>query len=164
MRKLHSLNKGSIVGFIIAIAIPLAVGSLSSFFTRDTMQQYQNLIQPSFAPPGWVFPVVWTILYVLMGIASYRIYSLGFKDPQVKSALLFYAAQLFVNFFWTIIFFRFEQRGFALVWLILLWVLIVITTAKFYRLDKIAGYLMVPYILWVSFAGLLNYSVWQLNR
>ncbi|AKL96169.1 TspO/MBR family protein [Clostridium aceticum] len=164
MNKSQLLHNGSIIKMLISIAIAQGVGIASSLLTQNTREQYQNLIQPSFAPPGWVFPVVWTILFILMGIAAYRIYSLAFKDPQVKSALLFYVAQLFVNFFWTIIFFRFEQRGFALVWLILLWVLIIITTVKFYRLDKVAGYLMIPYILWASFAGLLNYSVWQLNK
>lgn len=164
MRKTNSRNKFNIAGLIIAIAIPLGVGFLSSYLISDTMQQYQQLSQPSFAPPGWVFPVVWTILYILMGIASYIVYDEGIRNPDVRNALMFYIAQLIVNFFWTIIFFGFELRGFALIWLILLWILAVITTIKFYRINKIAGYLMIPYILWLSFAGVLNYAIWKLNR
>ena len=164
MKKTHSTKKGSLLGFIIAIAIPLAVGALSSFLTSDTMKIFQQLKKPDFAPPGWIFPIVWTILFILMGIASYRVYLKGIEHPDVKNALRFYIVQLIVNFFWTIIFFGFGQRGLALIWLIVLWILIVITTIKFYKLDKIAGYLMIPYILWVSFAGVLNYSIWMLNR
>lgn len=164
MKKDMGSNKFNLIKLIIAIAIPLSVGSFSSFLTSDTMQQYQKLEQPSFAPPGWIFPVVWTILFILMGIASYRVYNKGLQNPDVKSALVFYVAQLSVNFFWTIFFFGFGWRGFAFLWLILLWILIIITTVKFYKIDKVAGYLLIPYLLWVSFAGLLNYSIWQLNR
>jgi translocator protein len=157
-------DNSNIAQLIISIGIAQGVGIGSSFFAMNTREQYFNLVQPSFAPPGWVFGVAWTILYTLMGIASYRIYSLGFADFLVKTALFFYAAQLAVNFFWTIIFFRLELRGFAFIWLIFLWILIAITVVKFYNLDKIAGYLMIPYIIWVGFAGLLNYSIWKLNN
>ncbi|QHI73623.1 TspO/MBR family protein [Aminipila terrae] len=128
------------------------------------MAKFQQLNKPDFAPPGSIFPIVWTILFILMGIASYRIYLKGTENQNVKSALIFYAVQLIVNFFWSILFFGFGMRGLAFIWLIILWILIVITTVKFYKIDKTAGYLMIPYILWVSFAGVLNYSVWMLNR
>lgn len=164
MEKVNSKNKFNIWDFIIAIAIPIVVGLLSSWLTGDSIELYKNLTQPSIAPAGWVFPIVWTVLYILMGIASYIVYIEGFEKPEVKSALTVYAAQLIVNFFWTIIFFRLELRGLALVWLIFLWILIVITAVKFYRINKTAGYLMVPYLLWVSFAAVLNYAVWQLNK
>ncbi|MEW9122732.1 MAG: TspO/MBR family protein [Thermotaleaceae bacterium] len=164
MRKSDVQNKKSILGIIIAIGIALAVGGLSSFLTRNTMEIYQQLKQPAFAPPGWVFPIVWTVLFVLMGIASYRVYLKGIEKTEVQNALMLYGLQLTANFFWTIIFFRWGLRGFAFIWLIFLWILIILTTMKFYKLDKVAAYLMVPYILWVSFAGLLNYSIWQLNR
>lgn len=164
MRKTYLTKKGSIWGLIIAIAIPLAVGALSAFLTSDTMVKFQQLNMPDFAPSGSIFPIVWTLLYILMGIASYRIYLKGIENQEVKSALIFYILQLIFNFFWSIIFFGLGMRGFAFIWLIILWNLIVITTVKFYKLDKIAGYLMIPYILWVSFAGVLNYSVWMLNR
>ena len=164
MKKSASISKGSIIEFIFAIAIPLGIGALSSFLTRDTMEIYQQLKQPPFAPPGWVFPIIWTVLFILMGIASYRIYLKGTENPDVKNALAFYGLQLIVNFFWTIIFFRLGQRGLAFIWLLILWILIAITTIRFYKINRIAGYLMIPYILWVSFAGVLNYFIWQLNR
>ncbi len=156
--------KQRLPGLIISILLAEGVGLLSSFFTRNTMQEYQQLIRPSFSPPGWVFPVVWSILFLLMGIASYRVYEKGIERDDVKSALLFYGIQLVFNFFWPILFFGLGLQGFAFLWLIILWVLILITTVKFYNIDKIAGYLMIPYILWVSFAGALNYAIWQLNR
>lgn len=164
MRKTCLTKKGSIFGLIIAIGIPLAVGALSAFLTSDTMVKFQQLNKPDFAPSGSIFPIVWTLLYILMGIASYRFYLKGIENQEVKSALIFYILQLIFNFFWSIIFFGLGMRGLAFIWLIILWILIVITTVKFYKLDKIAGYLMIPYILWVSFAGVLNYSVWMLNR
>lgn len=164
MKRVMSTNKVNIITFIIAIAIPLSVGFLSSYLTKDTMEQYQQLVQPEFAPPGWIFPIVWTILFVLMGVSSYIVYNEGIENSNVRNALLFYGIQLIVNFFWTIIFFGFELRGFAFIWLILLLVLIIITTVKFYRINKIAAYLMIPYIIWVSFAGVLNYVIWQLNK
>lgn len=164
MRKTYLTKKGSIWGLIIAIVIPLAVGAISAFLTSDTMVKFQQLNKPDFAPSGSIFPIVWTLLYILMGIASYRIYLKGTENQEVKSALLFYVIQLIFNFLWSIIFFGLGMRGLAFIWLIILWILIAITTVKFFKLDKIAGYLMIPYILWVSFAGVLNYSVWMLNR
>lgn len=164
MKKTYLTKKGSILGLIIAIVIPLALGALSALLARDTMEKFQQLNKPDFAPSGSIFPIVWTILFILMGIASYRIYLKGIENQEVKNALIFYMLQLIVNFFWSIIFFGFGMRGLAFIWLIMLWILIVITTVKFYKIDKIAGYLMIPYILWVSFAGILNYSVWMLNR
>ncbi|MHC1723574.1 MAG: TspO/MBR family protein [Aminipila sp.] len=164
MRKTYLTKESSILGLIIAIAIPLAVGALSSFLTRDTMVKFQQLNKPDFAPPGSVFPIVWTILFILMGIASYRIYLKGTENQEVKMALIFYMIQLVFNFFWSIIFFGFGQIGLAFIWLIMLWILIFITTVIFYKIDKKAGYLMIPYLLWVSFAGFLNYSIWMLNR
>lgn len=164
MRQTYLSKKGSIFGLIIAIAIPLAIVALSAFLTRDTMLKFQELNKPDFAPPGSIFPIVWTVLFVLMGIASYRVYLKGIENQEVKNALIFYIIQLIFNFFWSIIFFRLELRGLAFIWLIILWILIVITTVKFYKIDKISGYLMIPYILWVSFAGVLNYSIWMLNR
>ncbi len=156
-------RKRYVIGMLISIAIAEGVGILSSFFTKDTMEKYQQLQQPSFSPPGWVFPVVWSILFLLMGIASYRVYSAGIKRRDVQSALIFYGIQLIFNFFWSILFFRLGMRGFAFLWLLILLILIIITTVKFYKVDKFAGYLMIPYILWVCFAGVLNYTIWQLN-
>ncbi|MGE5329444.1 MAG: TspO/MBR family protein [Deltaproteobacteria bacterium] len=156
--------KKYITGSIISILIAEAVGVLSALFTQDTMQQYKQLIQPPFSPPGWVFPIVWSILFLLMGLASYRVYNEGIERKDVKNALVFYAIQLILNLCWTIIFFRFQMRGFAFVWLLILLTFIIITTIKFYKIDKVSAYLMIPYILWVAFAGVLNFSIWQLNK
>ncbi|MBD5478052.1 MAG: tryptophan-rich sensory protein [Lachnospiraceae bacterium] len=145
---------------ITCIAIPLAVGSLSALLTRNSMETFNTIAKPGLAPPGWLFPVVWTILYVLMGIASYLVLTSG--KPNDK-ALTTYGIQLIFNFFWSLIFFNLELYLFAFVWLVLLWLLILKTTLLFYQISKPAGYLMVPYLLWVTFAGYLNLSIYLLN-
>ena len=145
---------------ITCIAIPLAVGSLSALLTRNSMETFNAVTKPGLAPPGWLFPVVWTILYVLMGIASYLVLKSG--KPNDK-ALTTYGIQLIFNFFWSLIFFNLELYLFAFVWLVLLWLLILKTTLLFYQISKPAGYLMVPYLLWVTFAGYLNLSIYLLN-
>lgn len=153
----------SLVKLTISILLCLGVGALSSALSMGTMGAYSELKQPAFAPPSWIFGPVWTILYIMMGIAAYRIWMLGLENDQVRDALFFFGAQLVFNFMWTILFFRFELRGLAFLEIIILLVLIIITTVKFYKLDQTAGYLMIPYILWVSFASVLNYSIWELN-
>lgn len=145
---------------ILCIAIPLAVGGISALLTSSGMETFQALNKPPLSPPGWLFPVVWTLLYILMGIASYLVLTSG--KPN-RSALTFYGLQLLFNFFWSIIFFNLERYLFAFVWLIALWILIFITTVSFYKISKPAGYLMIPYLLWVAFAGYLNLFVYLLN-
>ncbi|WP_099187325.1 TspO/MBR family protein [Tepidibacter mesophilus] len=149
---------------IISILIPLIVGGLSSYITMDSMELYNNLIKPSFAPPDYTFKVVWPILYVLMGIASYRVWKYGDDRKQVKSALVFYSMQLILNFMWPIIYFKLGLRGFALIEIILLLLFVIITTIKFYKIDKISGYLMGLYLIWLLFATVLNYYTWILNK
>ncbi len=148
--------------FWINLLLPLAVGGLSAFLTADSMEVYQALRQPPLSPPGWLFPIVWAILYVLMGIAAYLVWV---RDSTGRNgALLFYGLQLAFNFVWTLIFFNLQNYGLALLWILILWVLILITTVRFFRETKAAGWLMVPYLLWVSFAVYLNAGVWLLNR
>lgn len=148
---------------IIAVAIPLLVGALSALLTSDSMQSFEQINKPPLSPPGWLFPVVWTILYVLMGIASYLIYTAKYSAGMAGNALLFYMLQLILNFFWSIIFFNWEAYLFAFIWLIVLLALIIVTTVKFYRISRPAAYLMIPYILWVAFAGYLNLGIYLLN-
>lgn len=148
---------------IIAILIPLAVGGLSAFLTRGSMEAFQALEQPPLSPPGWLFPVVWTILYILMGIASYLIYTADKPASDKFVALGLYAFQLFFNFFWSIIFFNLEKYLFALVWLIALWLLIIMTILVSRTVSKPAAWLLVPYVLWVTFAGYLNLGIYLLN-
>lgn len=147
---------------IICLVIPLAVGGLSALLTRDGMEAFQRLNQPPLSPPGWLFPVVWTILFLLMGIASYLVFT-SKESRDVNTALLVYGIQLVVNFFWSIFFFNFGAYLFSFFWLILLWVLILAVLLLFGRISKAAGYLMLPYLLWVSFAGYLNLAIYLIN-
>ena len=147
---------------VICIGLPLAVGGLSALLTRNSMKDFAILNQPPLAPPGWLFPIVWTILFVLMGIASYLV--LQAENPYGKSlALGFYLAQLFFNFCWSIIFFNLKAYLAALLWLVVLWFLILITAFLFYQKSKAAGLLLTPYLLWVFFAGYLNLGIYLLN-
>lgn len=148
---------------LIAVAIPLAVGGLAAFLTRENMQTFESLNQPPLAPPMWLFPVVWTILYTLMGVASYLVYRSGKPHQTVRTALGLYAAQLVVNFFWSLIFFNLQAYWFAFFWLVLLWVLIFLTWVAFRNISKWAGRLLVPYLAWVTFAGYLNAAIAILN-
>ena len=138
---------------ILCIAIPLAVGGLSALFTADSMQSFQVQPQPPLSPPRWLFPIVWTILYTLMGIASYIIV---ISDQPKQDAIFVYGLQLFANFFWSILFFRMELYFLAFLWLILLWILIFKTMTEFGKISLIAKRLLIPYLLWVTFAGYLN--------
>ena len=152
----------SIKKLIIALAIPLAVGGLAAFLSGG-MDTYKALNQPPLSPPGWVFPVVWTILYLLMGYASYRVYTTDKVPMAIRRALILYAIQLFLNFLWPIVFFRFELYLTAFFVLVALWVFIYLTLRQFSVIDERAGDLLLPYILWVTFAGYLNVGVYLLN-
>lgn len=146
---------------IKAIAIPLVVGGVSGFLSRNGMEIFDTLNKPPLSPPGWLFPVVWTILYVLMGIASYLVFQS--EDEGKSVALKLYALQLAFNFFWSLIFFNGQWYLLAFFWLIFLWGLILLTTIAFKNIDIRAGWLMVPYLLWVTFAGYLNLMIYMLN-
>lgn len=148
---------------IISIAIPLAVGALSAFLSGGGMRVFATLNQPPLSPPGWLFPVVWTILYILMGIASYLIYESNAPDAAVTKALSLYGYQLMVNFLWPIFFFDFGWYLFSFFWLILLWLLILECIRQFRKISKTAAWLMVPYLIWVTFAGYLNLGIALLN-
>ncbi len=150
--------------YVISIAIALSVGALSALFTKNSMNIYADIVTPPLAPPGWVFPVVWTILYVLMGISSAMVYTKYTKQPRIKkTGLGVYALSLAVNFFWSIIFFNQRAFLFSLLWLILLWVLILVTILRYRKISKIAAYLQIPYLIWVTFALYLNYMIYILN-
>lgn len=144
----------------VCIAIPLAVGILAAALTRNQMELFDTVQKPVLMPPGWIFSVVWTVLYILMGTASYFVLTSG---KSKNTALRVYGLQLAVNFFWSILFFNLQQYQLSFFWLLLLWLLVFITTILFYQLSKLAGYLMLPYLLWVTFAGYLNLSISLLN-
>ena len=153
----------SIITLIISVLLAEGIGILSGFLSMTAPNTYENFNKPSFSPPGWVFPVVWTILYFIMALAAYRIYMKGKSDNTTRKALLLYGIQLLLNFFWSIIFFRFRLYAIAFLELLILLVFILKTTFEFFKVDKLSAYLMIPYIAWVSFAGVLNYSIWMLN-
>lgn len=148
--------------YIISIAIALGVGGLGAVLTMNSMDIYATLNQPALSPPGFLFPIVWTILYTLMGISAAIIYKSD--DPGRTQALKIYAFQLIVNFLWTIIFFNLRQFLFAFIWLVLLDVLVVIMISKFHKISPLAAWLQVPYLLWILFATYLNLGIYLLNR
>ncbi len=157
--------KKEIKSYIIAILIPLAVGGLSAFLTRGNMDIYKDIEKPALAPPGIVFPIVWSILYILMGIGSVIIYNSKSGTASARNnALVIYGLQLVVNFFWSLIFFNLKAYIFSFIWLIILWLLVLAMILKFGRINKTAAWLQVPYLLWVTFSGYLNLMIYLLNR
>lgn len=148
---------------IFNLAVPLITGAVSGFLTRSAMQQYGQLNQPPLSPPSAVFPVVWTTLFLLMGISAYLVTmkrSDGLKSYDLPAV---YWIQLIVNFIWPLIFFNLAIYGIALAWLILLIILVIYMIFQFHDITPAAGWLQVPYLLWLIFAGYLNAGIWLLN-
>lgn len=156
----HKFQPGA---FILSLAISLGVGAVSGFATKNSMQIYKEIRLPPLSPPSWVFPVVWTVLFILMGIAAYLVFTSDAPQHEKSSAFVLYAVQLAVNFIWPILFFNLEAYFFAFLWLCLLIVLVVATIGAFRRVCGTAAWLMLPYLLWVLFAGYLNAGVFMLN-
>ena len=151
--------------YIISIAIALAVGGLAAFFTRNSMDIYKTIDRPPLSPPSILFPIVWTILYVLMGISAALVYNKkGVNYNQVSVALSVYAISLFLNFWWSIIFFNARMYLFAFVWIILLIISVALTIYKYWSISKPAAILQIPYLLWVIFAAYLNFGIYILNK
>ena len=147
---------------LIALAIPLGVGALSALVSGG-MGDYAQLNRPPLSPPGWVFPIVWTVLYLLMGYASYRVYLSNAPQEEKGRALLLYGAQLVLNFLWSPVFFGLQWRLVAFFLLIALWVLVVLTMQAFSKIDELSGDLLLPYVLWITFAAYLNLGAYLLN-
>lgn len=157
------MNKETWKTYAFWIGIAEAVGFLSGWLSREgTVIFGQTAIQPPISPPAWVFPVVWTILYALMGISAARI-SLSPPSAARNRGLNLFIAQLVVNFFWSLIFFNAQAYGFAVLWLFLLWGLVLWMILIFYKVDPLAAYLQIPYLIWLTFAAYLNIGVWLLN-
>jgi len=145
------------------IALSELVGLVAGFLTREGTKLYgETIIKPLFSPPAILFPIVWTILYALMGVGAARVWLSPPSAGRSRSIIIF-ILQLAVNFFWSILFFNLQWFGGAFVWLVLLWVLIAAMIIAFAKADQLAAYLQIPYLLWVTFAGYLNYAVWLLN-
>lgn len=154
------MNKKNVWYLVLSILIPLVVGFVGNML-GGSMALFDNIEKPWFAPPAILFPIVWTILYILMGISSYLVYK---SDSEYKRiALILYGIQLVLNALWSMIFFRFENFLLAFIWLILLIVLVILMVYYFCKADKRACYLQIPYLLWLIFASILNYSIYTLN-
>ena len=149
--------------YTLWILISEAVGALSGFLSRNGMELYSTVItQPPLSPPPVIFPIVWGILYALMGIGAARIY-LSPPSKQRSLGLNIFAVQLVVNFFWSLIFFNAQAYGFAFIWLLLLWGLVLWMILTFRKVDPLAAWLQIPYLMWLTFAAYLNAGVWYLN-
>lgn len=154
----------STLKLIGAIVVCELVGVLGSFFTTPAIPTwYASLIKPSFSPPSWVFAPVWTTLFALMGIAFFLVWQKGFKGVNGKLAFAIFILQLVLNLMWSIIFFGLHNIGLAAMEIAILWVAILVTVIRFYRISKPAGFLLLPYLLWVTFAAILTFAYWQLN-
>jgi tryptophan-rich sensory protein len=150
---------------VISIAIPVAIGTTAGFFTVTGVGSwYQTINKPSWNPPGWVFGPVWTMLYIMMGVSLYLVWKSDINNHLKRTAIGLFAVQLILNFFWSFIFFDQQQPGWAFVEIIAMWVFILLTIFAFAKVNKTAAWLLVPYISWVSFATILNYTIWKLNN
>jgi len=153
-----------VVRLIVSIVVCQLAGGLGAIFTTPAIPTwYASLNKPSFNPPNWVFFPVWTLLYTLMGIAAFLVWRKGLDQRRVRVALGLFVIQLILNLAWTVIFFGLHSLFGAVIAIVFLWIFILINTVTFWKISKPAGALLIPYILWVSFAGLLNVSVWMLN-
>jgi benzodiazapine receptor len=158
------MDNSKLVKLIAAILACEFVGVLGAMLTITSITTwYPTLQKPSFSPPNWLFGPVWTLLYALMGISAYLIWDKGIKKKGVKPALKLFSLQLILNFMWSILFFGFKSPLLGLMEIAVLWIAVLATIMVFARLSRKAAVLMVPYILWVSFAAVLNLYVWMLN-
>lgn len=157
------INRKRIVLLVLCLAVPLVLGVISSILTKDQMKIYHFLNKPFLSPPAWVFPVVWTVLYLMMGLALFRVLTAESDRETRNIALLCFGGQLVLNFFWSLVFFNASAYLMAFIMLIGMWALIILCTVRFFRIDRKAGWLMVPYIAWTTFAAYLNLAVYILS-
>lgn len=149
---------------IISLALPQLAGIIGSLFTSPAISGwYANLIKPSFSPPNWLFGPVWILLYILMGISVYLIWQKIEQDKKAKGAMRLFWIHLFFNAVWSIIFFGLQNPGLAFINIVIIWLLIIVLIIKFWKINRWAACLLMPYLLWVSFATVLNYFIWHLN-
>ena len=157
--------KNNLKIYIVSIAIPIGIGLLSALLTKNNMMLYSDIVKPPLAPPALLFPIVWTVLYVLMGISCGIVYIHRDRNPEAaRQGLSFYATSLVVNFAWSIIFFNIRAFFLAFIWLLLLLYLIIRTILSYLKVSTTSAYLQIPYAAWVTFAGYLNIAIWILNR
>ncbi|MGB8707334.1 MAG: TspO/MBR family protein [Dehalococcoidia bacterium] len=150
---------------IICIVACLAAGAIGSIFTRsDIPTWYATLEKPAFTPPNWLFAPAWTLLYILMGTAAFLVWRKGLENRQVRTALIVFLVQLILNALWSVVFFGLESPLCGLIVISILWIAILVTAINFFKISRVASVLMWPYLLWVTFAAVLNSSIWLLNR
>ncbi len=157
------MKKMCVGKMIISLLIPLMVGGASAALTYKAMATYGTMNKPPLSPPAWLFPVAWTILYVMMGLAFYFVWVADTDPRKRKIAIWIYVIQLIMNFMWPIAFFNWGMYLFAFVWLIILWALVIFCAFKFFAICKMAGCLLIPYAVWLTFAAYLNIGAYILN-
>jgi benzodiazapine receptor len=163
-RFIQEMKTRGIAILVAAILIPMTAAVIGSAFTTPEIPGwYESLNKPFFQPPNWLFGPVWTILYIMMGISAYLIWKRGLEREEIKNCFLFFILQITLNVLWSIIFFGLKELLFAFVELAFLWIAILVYIISAYKIDRRAAYLFIPYLAWVSFAGVLNFSVWLLN-
>ncbi|SNQ60274.1 TspO/MBR family protein [Candidatus Methanoperedens nitratireducens] len=154
----------NILKLVISVIVCLFAGFIGSVFTFPSIPTwYAALTKPLFNPPYWIFAPVWTILFILMGISLYLVWNKGLQDKKVKISLFIFGVQLVLNVLWSFLFFGLHSPFYAFLEIIILWAAIVLTIVNFFKISRTAGLLLLPYILWVSFAAILNFSIWRLN-
>ncbi|AOR24106.1 TspO/MBR family protein [Clostridium taeniosporum] len=152
------------IPLILSIGIPLFVAWIINIIMPYMGELYKSLNKPFFAPPEGIFPIVWTVIYILMGIACYRVYIFKYKGIDTSSAVFTYSIQLLLNFLWVFIFFGLRLYGIAFIEILILLLFVTLTFIKFYNKDKISGFLFIPYLIWIIYAGVLNFYIWMLNE
>lgn len=159
------MKKGDALKLVVSILLCQMAGVIGGFFTASSVNTwYATLTKPSFNPPNWLFSPVWITLYVLMGVALFLVWRKGLQAEGVKIAIYLFGVQLTLNILWSILFFGLKMPLVAFIEIVILWDFILITLLKLRKISRLAGYLFVPYLLWVSFAAVLNFFLWYLNR
>lgn len=161
---MKQMKMNNIIKLVTSIIICLFAGFIGSIFTSPSIPTwYATLIKPSFNPPDWIFAPVWTALFALMGISLYLVWNKGLQDKKVKISLSLFGLQLVLNVLWSFLFFGLHSPFYAFLEIIILWIAIVLTILNFFKVSRTAGLLLLPYIFWISFAAILNFSIWRLN-
>jgi benzodiazapine receptor len=159
------MKKSDTLKLVVSILLCQLAGVIGGLFTASSVNLwYATLTKPSFNPPNWIFSPVWITLYALMGVALFLVWRQGLQTDSVKSALIVFGLQLALNTLWSLLFFGLKMPFLALIEIVVLWSLILITLLKFKKISRLAGLLLIPYFLWVSFAAVLNFFLWYLNR
>ena len=158
------MKRNDVLKLVLSCMLPLSAAAIGSLSTTAQSDWYRGLIKPFFNPPGWVFGPVWTVLYLMMGISFFLIWRRGFSGRAGRAALVLFLSQLTLNAIWTLLFFGLQSPLLALADIVLLWILIVSTICAFAAFSKPAAWLLIPYMVWVSFASVLNAAIWWLNQ